>query len=146
MAENLRDKFVGIPFESQGRDYSGCDCWGLVWLWYRDVLGVHLQTFEDVQACKLREVSTLITKHKSEWDSVGAPGNNDVVLMRTMNGDRSRLVAHVGLVVNRNMVLHIEQPYGSRLERIDAPHVRSRIMEYRRYAGCRFEGVHSDTG
>ena len=34
----LMDQFVGIPYIAHGRGYDGADCWGIVYLFYRDVL------------------------------------------------------------------------------------------------------------
>jgi murein DD-endopeptidase len=39
------DQFVGIPYVAHGRDYAGADCWGLLYLFYRDVLGVQIPSY-----------------------------------------------------------------------------------------------------
>lgn len=127
------DAFTCIPFVSQGRDYSGCDCWGLVWLWYRDVLGVDLTSYAETPAGRVRDIAKLIEQYKTEWVSVVSPAPNDVVLMRAITGHASRLVAHVGVAMPGNRVMHIEEHDGFRLERLDAPHIAPRVMEYRRH-------------
>lgn len=127
------DSFVGIPFQSQGRDYAGVDCWGLVWLWYRDVMGIELTAYAETPADRVRDVAALVAEHKSEWRKVDDPQPNDVVLMRVARRETSRLVAHVGVVMPKRMVMHTEEPIGTKLERLCLPHVQPRIMEFRRH-------------
>lgn len=35
-------KYLEIPYESRGRDFHGVDCFGLVYLFYREELGLEL--------------------------------------------------------------------------------------------------------
>lgn len=41
MKKNVGD-FIGIPFKAGGRDYKGCDCYGLMRLALRDMFGFEL--------------------------------------------------------------------------------------------------------
>lgn len=127
------DRFLSIPFRSRGRSYDGADCWGLVWLYYRDVLGIDLVDWSEVPATALRSISRLIAEHKREWRVVAEPRDGDVVVMRALS-DRGPIEdTHVGLVVNRRYVLHTEQQSGARLERLSAPHVAARVIDFRRH-------------
>lgn len=42
LLSNSINKLIGIPFESGGRSYNGADCFGIVYLFYKDYLGVTL--------------------------------------------------------------------------------------------------------
>lgn len=35
-------RYVGIPFVQGGEAWSGCDCWGIVQLWYRNERRIEL--------------------------------------------------------------------------------------------------------
>lgn len=39
--------FQRIPFVDKGRSFEGVDCWGLVWLIYRELWGVELPDYLD---------------------------------------------------------------------------------------------------
>lgn len=127
------DRFLSIPFKSQGRDRDGCDCWGLVCLYYQEALNIRLTSFAETPAHAFRDVAGLIARERLKWRSVDTPALNDVVLMRIADKSASRLVAHVGLAVDGRRMLHTQEDIGPRIERLDAPHIKPKIMEYRRY-------------
>lgn len=127
------DRFLTIPFRSRGRSYDGADCWGLVWLYHRDVMGIALTDWADVPARALRRISGLIAEHKRAWPVVIEPRDGDVVVMRALSASGTIEDTHVGVVVDRRYVLHTEERTGARLERLSAPHVAARIMEIRRH-------------
>lgn len=35
-------RFIGIPYVPGGESFAGCDCWGIVQLWYRNEFGITL--------------------------------------------------------------------------------------------------------
>jgi cell wall-associated NlpC family hydrolase len=127
------DRFLTVPFLSRGRSYDGADCWGLVWLYHRDMLGIGIDDWAEVPARSLRRISRLIAEHKRAWRVVTEPRDGDVVVMRSLSAGGPITDTHVGVVVNRRFVLHTEEQTGARLERLSAPHVAARIMEFRRH-------------
>ena len=40
--------YVGIPFQKNGSDRNGTDCWRLIVMVYREKLGIELPDFADV--------------------------------------------------------------------------------------------------
>lgn len=127
------ERYLDIPFKSQGRDHDGCDCWGLVCLIYREQRGIELTAFADTPASALRDVAKLIDGNKGEWLKVDRPRPLDVVLMRAISRETSRLVAHVGIVIDGRRVLHINEGRGCRAEKLNRPEIAGRIMEIRRH-------------
>lgn len=129
------DAYLSIPYRSQGRDASGCDCWGLLRLVYADVLGIDLKSFADVPATSLRDVARLIARHKAEWIKVERPARFDAVILKTVGGEKAsrHLDAHVGIAVDHRRFLHTEAAFGPRVERFDGPVAKHRIVEFRRH-------------
>lgn len=131
------DRYLPIPFRSQGRDYSGCDCWGLLWLIYRDVLGVELETYAETPATSLRDVARLIERHKREFGhAVEMPQPLDAVVMRVRNEDCPGLAAHVGVMIDARRLIHTRKGIGVRVTRLDDPFEAKRIVEFRRHERC----------
>jgi len=125
----MRD-FIGIPYRDGGRDYTGADCWGLVWLYYRDELGVDLPPLAGAYQNDDRKRISQLTDETMPLvgaRKVDVPIDGDIVLMR-MRG----MPTHVGVYVSPGMVLHTHRRTDSVIQRIDSLSLRSRIEGYYR--------------
>jgi len=102
---------IGIPFLLGGRTSAGCDCWGLLWLAYGELLDISLPSLApgDVDAVELA---------KTAWRQLppGAEAAGDVLLFRVQGWP-----GHVGLAVGRRRMLHVSEGTTSRVERYDTP-------------------------
>ena len=129
------DRFVGIPYVPHGRAYEGADCWGIVYLYYRDILGRPIPSYvAEMQdrAFRPREIGPLIDAERElHWEQASEPKTGDVVLMR--NGRHHN---HIGIYLDRGKTLHSEGPGPSTIERLDALHLRNRIVGYFRMSEC----------
>lgn len=86
---------VGLPWVRWGSDWSGCDCYGLVVLYHREVLGVQLEDVPQKELIEgLRDVSHL-------WERVS--GVENACAFMSFVGD---IPTHVGLCIGGDMVLH----------------------------------------
>lgn len=98
------NKYKNIPFKEKGRDENGVDCWGLVFLIYKNELGIELPDYLfDYDTTDQRAVlSKLIEEEKSsKWETVETPKEFDVVVLR-MRG----VPMHVGVVTKKNYMIH----------------------------------------
>ena len=113
-------KYLGIPFADHGADRSGCDCFGLVQLVYREELGLVLPQLGDIygSAYARQEVDAAVKAAVcGDWtvDVTGGPYLPwDVLVFR-----RGRDECHVGLYLWPGTMLHILQGVDSCLERYD---------------------------
>ena len=98
---------VGVPFVEHGRGYEGFDCWGLVWIAYRDVLGIDLPSlsgsYDKVRDWKcIRELFLMVS---GEWSLAASPATGDVAAIY-----RHGRPIHFGLVIqDGRRILHVEE-------------------------------------
>ena len=61
------EKYVGISYNVNGRDMQSVDCYGLVYLIYKNELGIDLTSFaeDDIDANSTQE---LIAQYKEGWE------------------------------------------------------------------------------
>ena len=105
---NWSDRFVGTPYLDFGRDRSGCDCWGLACLIYRDVLGITLPDYlgDYASTDEQGEIAALIAGASVSplWVPVsGQAEPYDIAVFR-----RGRLSSHLGVVIRSGLMIHME--------------------------------------
>jgi len=88
-------KAVGMPWVRWGSDWGGCDCYGLIVLYYREVLGISLP---DVPKKSLGEGLVEIAH---QWGEV-SEAETDGAFISFVDNEPS----HVGLYIGHNLVLH----------------------------------------
>jgi cell wall-associated NlpC family hydrolase len=125
-------EYVGIPFEKDGNDKKGCDCWRLVVLVYKDRLGIELPDFAgayvDGSLASLKKVSRMIRDGKQSWQKVDKPIPFDVILLRT-----GSMVYHVGLVIDRKRMLHVMEGINSTIEEFTGIQWKKKVEGFYRY-------------
>lgn len=113
-------QYMGVPFKDHGRSKEGVDCWGLVWLIYKEQLGITLPDFgccyqnADVRS----DIQCAMNKYTLEqW-------NRDVTKLPKQVGDvlvfkRGGIETHIGLWISEGTMIHIQRPQGVSIERYD---------------------------
>ncbi len=117
------DRALDVPFEERGRSYDGWDCWGLVYVAYRDLFGIALPTYtEEYHSTRRREeLQDLIAQRKmGGWELHDPHVPGDVALVRMMGRD-----CHVGLMLPGWNMLHVQAGVSAVIEPIDRPPWRS---------------------
>lgn len=105
--------FIGIPYVNRGSTFSGCDCWGLVWLYHREVLKNDIPRYEGYVDAEDPSIGRYIEERWNNWDSV-QPANMDVgdVLALRVGG----LPVHCGIYAGHGRMLHVLEGRMSCLE------------------------------
>lgn len=124
--------YVGIPFIDFGRDFSGCDCYGLVRLALEQEFGKVLPSFlgEYDDTCDHETIEGIIEHWKPLLSGrrVVTPREGDVVVITVAGAE-----AHVGLYVGDGLILHAwKRATGSVLQRMDHPFFKGRIEGFYR--------------
>ncbi len=131
----MQQSFVGIPYRQHGRDYDGADCWGLVYLYYRDALKTPIPAYlAEMQEREFhrRDIAPLITHERADnWEEASVPRHGDCALMRV-----GRLETHVGIWIEGSRILHTEGEGGSMIVRADDIRIKSRIVGFFRLKTC----------
>ena len=110
-------KYLGLNYASKGRAFSGVDCWGLVYLFYRQELGYEVPDYStDYEDAKHRKsVSEVIKNNIANWQKVEAPEYGDMLLFNILG-----LPLHTAVYIGGNDFLHAFQNTNSCIERLDS--------------------------
>jgi cell wall-associated NlpC family hydrolase len=123
-------KYVGLPFVDFGRDFSGVDCWGLVRLVLKTEANIDVPSYGEISAHDLAMVTKTIAGESSHdpWLPVerGELKAFDVALMRGRP-------LHVGVMVNAQQVLHVEERISTVLLPLMHPSIINRVLGFRRH-------------
>jgi|VirMetMinimDraft_7_1064189.scaffolds.fasta_scaffold86847_3 cell wall-associated NlpC family hydrolase len=122
-------EYVGLPFAPRGRTREGVDCWGLVCLVYREVLGRVLPSYDDryqtLDAAERAHRDALIGEGRTQFTAVDVEQAFDLALFAS--GD---VMAHIGLVVEPGRMLHIQRDRWSVLEDYRRPAWQRRLQGF----------------
>ena len=122
------NKYLGIPFTSHGRSFSGVDCYGLLFLVYQNELAIDLPPYTSSYACadEHSEVAALINDAQapqSPWfQRHGAAQPFDVLLYR-----HGRYASHIGIALGSGLLLHVQSSDQSKIERQETPRLKTRL-------------------
>ena len=132
---NWTDSYIDIAFKPDGRDRSGCDCYGLICLIYRERLGIILPDyagiFTDQSFATLKKVARVMAEGREKWQKVDTPKPYDMVMLRT-----GEYQWHVGIVIDRSRMLHVMAGIESVVEPYTGLHWKNRVVEFRRWPGA----------
>jgi cell wall-associated NlpC family hydrolase len=122
-------RFVGVPYVAHGREYAGADCWGLLFLYYRDELGTPIPSYSSEMRERdfhRKDIGPLMDVEIDRlWLQVDDPQPGDGVLLRA-----GRFNTHVGVFLGGGRMLHSEGPEPSVVARLDDIRLRSRITGF----------------
>ena len=125
---------IRVPFMDKGRDWDAWDCWGMVYVFHRDVLRVALPSYTEHyqdagDSPKTRKaLRDLIAASMGAWQRIGTPEPGDVVLLNI--GGRP---IHVGLAIGGGRMLHTERKIDTVIERLASPMWAKRIEGFYRH-------------
>jgi len=120
-------KYIGIPYQSHGRSFDGCDCYGLARLVLKEEFG---KTLPDIwnytSAGHLPSVTRAFKENAPILaDRVKTPKPGDVILYRFFG-----YTSHMGVYVGDGKVLHITANTHSVCVPVDSGILRGRREGY----------------
>ena len=134
-------KYIDIPYKHRGRDFSGCDCLGLVILVYKEERGIILPDYLDIEYnCDLnKNDDTYLEEGWSEqmklaWRPCNPPYKKWDGLLFYASA-RKVVADHIGLCIGDGKFIHTSLHYKmSMVSRLEG------IWEKKLYRGARFIG------
>jgi len=124
--------YIDIPFIAKGRSRSGCDCWGLVYLVYKNIYNIILptytNTYDDPHATSI--VSHAIRGNMSRWHYIRKDliQEGNLVLFNIY-----KIPCHIGIYTHDGFMLHTSKGVGTTIEKISRSCWAHRIEGYYRY-------------
>lgn len=132
--------YQGIRFVERGSSFDGCHCYGLVRLVYARERNIILPAHAGIKATDTLTAARAMraAARSSDWSEVKPLDYQDfdVVLMASYHrtkGNLRRYRGHVGLIVGRRFVLHIEKEIDALCVPLNDQTVCHRIVSVHRY-------------
>jgi cell wall-associated NlpC family hydrolase len=115
-------RYVGIPFVSGGRDFAGCDCYGLIRLVLLNEFGYDLPVLAiGYNACCTAEINPMFTENLPllGGERISAPEAGAVAVIRVRG-----LPSHVGIFADGEYILHTLNRIGAHCTRTGSGFLR----------------------
>lgn len=127
-------KLIGIPFVDGGRDYSKCDCWGLVKLAAKELYDLDFPDYCISCFDSLNINKACLQDLRSYWTRVKVPQEGAIAVMAT-DEKAPDLMNHIGLVISQTHMLHTLEKLSSHTIRMDHPFYKHKIKGFWVYNG-----------
>ncbi len=121
-------KFVGIPFVSKGRSFNGCDCYGLVKLYYKEILNIDIPETIITAEQPRRTFANYLNEISKNWTAT-TPAKNVVVAM-SVNAEHPNLVTHFAVMIDDKRFIDTRENMSSYLTSIDDERIKNQIKGF----------------
>ena len=117
---SLDPRFIGIPWKEGGCSFDGCDCYGLVRLWYMATKGLDI-------GFHMNGIEGYMKTTNLQWTEVekGNEREGDVIVCEENGG------LHCMLVIRKGSALHIRRGKSSVIERYEWERWKPKAWIYR---------------
>ena len=121
-------KFIVIPFVSKGRSFNGCDCYGLVKLYYKEILNIDIPETIITAEQPRRTFANYLNEISKNWTAT-TPAKNVVVAM-SVNAEHPSLVTHFAVMIDDKRFIDIRENMSSYLTSIDDEKIKNQIKGF----------------
>lgn len=138
MFDPALQKYVGLPFQDKGREWDGVDCYGLLYLLYREERGIILPRYESEYEtirdhARVTEAFTMCCEDAERWKEL--PADEPLELYDALVFRVRGRMWHCGIYVAVGFMLHIMEGMNCALERYLSPIWKPRYVNAYRYRG-----------
>ena len=121
-------KFIGIPFVSKGRSFNGCDCYGLVKLYYKEILNIDIPETIITAEQPRRTFANYLNEISKNWTAT-TPAKNVVIAM-SVNAEHPNLVTHFAVMIDDKRFIDTRENMSSYLTSIDDERIKNQIKGF----------------
>ena len=121
-------RFIGIPFVSKGRSFNGCDCYGLVKLYYKEILNIDIPETIITAEQPRRTFANYLNEISKNWTAT-TPAKNVVVAM-SVNAEHPNLVTHFAVMIDDKRFIDTRENMSSYLTSIDDEKIKNQIKGF----------------
>jgi hypothetical protein len=123
------NKYIGLPYASNGRDESGIDCWGLVRLFYKQEYNIDLPSYtEDYEGAYDTRILGMMDLYKHNWSQLSQPEVGSVIVFNILGEP-----FHVGVYIGEGKFIHARDGMDTVVESVNSPKWSKRIEGYYKY-------------
>ena len=124
-------KYIGIPFVSNGRTVTGCDCYGLVRLVLMNEYNITLPELSDdySDAANLKETAKLFLENIPVLAAEKIPEPEEKAVAILLSNGKP---CHIGIMAGNGYLLHTGIKTGTVCQRVTHPGLSGRIEGYYR--------------
>ena len=121
--------YIGLPFEKHGYRREGLDCYGLIYLLFKEIHGIELKLY---RSDNLKKQSDLFISEAKlhPWRELQKKEAWQAFDVLTFNIEG--IPNHVGVVIDSKDMLHIRLGTNSLIESYGSPLWKNRIVEAHR--------------
>ena len=119
-------KFIGIKYRDKGRTFKGADCWGIVMLYYKEILNINVPDFVCSAENPRRVFSLYLYQISKFWVECNEFKKDYVVAMCT-NSEHPKLITHFGVMIDDKTLLHSYEGVESHITDINSPIIKNTI-------------------
>lgn len=112
------NRLIGIPFKLNHKDFSGCDCRGIVYLYY-EFIKERPFPFTDGKRIFFRNPKEDVNRMVDALTQIAIPiyfkdlDEGDIVILKTKNN-----IGALGVCINARQLLHMDKVVGSCLTKL----------------------------
>lgn len=121
--------FIGIPYKTNGRDLKGCDCYGLVMLYYKEILGINVPESRITAEQPRRIFANYLNELSTHWDTIQTPKKHSVVAF-AYSPEHPKIVTHFGIMIDDKTILHCLNKVNSHISSLDDVRVKNFIKGF----------------
>lgn len=124
------EKFEKIFYHKNHRDFNFCDCYGICYLFNREVLNKEIPEYLNEKIYSDEDIDATYKSKLKEWVKIprGKETTGDVVSI-----NMKQMPIHVGVVVDKGFMLHIMENRHAQIESYNSFKWKNKVDSFWRY-------------